>query len=118
MKFPMAPRVLRGFETEFPAANRGYFSFEPAAVFKPRRLPYASVLYGPLLLVLPIPDVDPNTPVKDARWQYALDKERCRGTARGNLAATRRSFSAPRALPWSGDPCPHIGIGPWTPRCG
>ena len=71
----MQPRVVRGFETEFPAANRGYFGFEPAAVFQPRRLPYASVLYGPLLFALPIPEVDPNTPVKDAKWQYALDAD-------------------------------------------
>ena len=75
LKFPMEPRVVRGFETEFPAANRKYFDFEPAAVFQPRRLPYASVLYGPLLFSLPIPDVDPNTPVKDAKWQYALDTD-------------------------------------------
>ena len=84
LKLPMAPRVLRGFEAEFPAANHGYYSFEPAAVFQPRRLPYASVLYGPLLFALPIPNVDPDTPVKGARWQYALDVPPRRGTARGN----------------------------------
>jgi hypothetical protein len=72
LKLQMEPRVIRGFETSFPAANRAYFDFEPDAVFQPRRLPYASVLCGPLLFALPIPDVDPNTPVKDARWQYAL----------------------------------------------
>jgi hypothetical protein len=71
----MAPRVLRGFETAFPSENRAYFEFEPAAVFQPRRLPYASVLYGPLLFALPIPDVDPNTPAQDAKWQYALDTD-------------------------------------------
>ncbi len=71
----MEPRVLRGFETEFPASNRAYFDFEPAVLFQPRRLPYASVLFGPLLFALPIPDVDPNTPVRDARWQYALDTD-------------------------------------------
>ena len=49
LKLPMEPRVLRGYETEFPSANRKYFGFEPAEVFQPRRLPYASVLYGPLL---------------------------------------------------------------------
>ena len=97
VKFPMAPRVLRGFETEFPAADRGYFSFEPAAVFKPRRLPYASVLYGPLLMSLPIPDVDPNTPVKDARWQYALDVPRCRGTESGESRGKETA-------------CPGIGV--------
>jgi hypothetical protein len=75
LRFPMEPQVMHGFETEFPASNRAYFSFEPDAVFQPRRLPYASVLYGPLLFSLPIPDVDPNTPAKDAKWQYALDSD-------------------------------------------
>jgi hypothetical protein len=73
LKLRMEPRVVRGFETPFPTANREYFDFEPAAVFEPRQLPYASVVCGPLLFALPIPDVDPNTPVKDAKWQYALD---------------------------------------------
>ena len=75
LKFPMQPQVIRGFETPFPSANRGYFSFQPDTLFQPRRLPYASVLYGPLLFALPIPDLDPNTPVPDAHWQYALDTE-------------------------------------------
>ena len=73
LHFPMRPRIERGFETAYPAATHEYFSFMPAAVFRPRRLPYASVMFGPLLFSLPIPDVDPNTPVKDAKWQYALD---------------------------------------------
>ncbi|MEK7676977.1 MAG: beta-L-arabinofuranosidase domain-containing protein [Verrucomicrobiota bacterium] len=73
LRFPMKPQVVRGYETEFPSSNRDYFRFEPAAVFQPRRLPYASVLCGPLLFALPIPDTDPNTPLKDAQWQYALD---------------------------------------------
>ena len=75
LKLPMHPEVVRGHETEFPAANRDYFKFEPAEVFQPRRLPYASVHYGPLLFALPIPDVDPNTPSAEARWQYALDTD-------------------------------------------
>jgi hypothetical protein len=75
LRFPMTPRVEHGFETEFPAANRQYFRFEPDSLFQPRRLPYASVLYGPLLFALPLPDVDPNTPVQDAKWQYALDTD-------------------------------------------
>ena len=70
---PMRPAVARGYETEFPSANREYFSFEPAQVFQFRRLPYASVSYGPLLFALPIPEVDANTPVKTAKWQYAID---------------------------------------------
>lgn len=75
LQFPMEPRVVRGYETEFPSVNRDYFKFMPAAVFQPRRLPYASVLCGPLLFSLPIADVDPNTPAADARWQYALDTD-------------------------------------------
>ena len=62
LKFAMAPRVERGYETEFPAANRQYYGPEPDAVFQPRRLPYASVVYGPLLFALPIPDVIPTRP--------------------------------------------------------
>jgi hypothetical protein len=75
LRFPMQPRVVRGHETEIPSANRDYFRYMPTELFEPRRLPYASVLCGPLLFALPIPDVDPNTPVKDANWQYALDTE-------------------------------------------
>lgn len=81
LQLPMEPTVLRGYETEFPSANRKYFSFEPSEVFEPRRLPYASVLCGPLLFALPIADVDPNTPVKDAKWQYALDTDAARHDA-------------------------------------
>ena len=73
LRFPMPPQVVRGYETEFPASVKDYFSFEPAAVFAKRRLPYASVIAGPLLFALAIPDKDPNTPVADARWQFALD---------------------------------------------
>lgn len=75
LRLPMHPRVARGYETEFPSANREYFSFEPPQVFQPRRLPYESVLYGPLLFSLPIPDVDPNTPRSGAKWQYAIDAD-------------------------------------------
>ena len=98
LKFPMAPRVLRGFETEFPAADHSYFSFEPTAVFKPRRLPYASVLYGPLLFALPIPDVDPDQPVKDARWQYALDLQRCQAVAHGKAGGNEAAPVGPGGI--------------------
>ena len=81
LRFPMEPRVVSGFETEFPSANRQYYDYEPESVFQPRRLPYASVLYGPLLFSLSIPDVNPNTPAKAAKWQYALDIDACRAGA-------------------------------------
>ena len=75
VQFSMEPNVIRGYESEFPSVNRKYFDFEPTEVFHPRRLPYASVVCGPLLFVLPIPDLDPNTPDKGAKWQYALDTD-------------------------------------------
>jgi hypothetical protein len=96
LTFPMEPRVVRGYETEFPAANRQYFGFEPDSLFHPRRLPYASVLYGPLLFSLPIPDTDPNTPVKDSKWQYALDTDAARHDR--NITVTRHPM--PRRWDW------------------
>jgi hypothetical protein len=92
LKLRMEPQVIRGFETSFPTANRAYFDFEPDAVFQPRRLPYASALYGPLLFALPIPDVDPNTPAKDAKWQYALDPDASRGD--GGIRVERKPMPA------------------------
>jgi hypothetical protein len=73
LAFAMPVKVDHGYETEFPASVKGYFAFEPAAVFAKRRLPYATVSMGPLLFALPIADRDANTPVPGARWQYALD---------------------------------------------
>ena len=78
LSLPMRPEVVCGYETEFPASVRQYFSYEPAAMFESRRLPYASVTYGPLLFSLAIPDKDPDTPAADARWQYALNVDRGR----------------------------------------
>ena len=60
LRLPMPPRSCAAIETEFPAANRQYYRLEPDAVFQLRRLPYASIVYGPLLFALPIPDVDPE----------------------------------------------------------
>ncbi len=73
LNFPMPVKVLRGFETEYPMANRKYFGFKPDAVFEERRLPFESITRGPLLFALPIPDKDPSTPETGARWQFALD---------------------------------------------
>jgi hypothetical protein len=78
LQFPMRVQVIRGFETEFPASVRKYFGFEPDEVFERRRLPYASLMLGPLLFALPIPDLDPNTPAPNARWQFALDNDAAR----------------------------------------
>ncbi|MGA2247788.1 MAG: beta-L-arabinofuranosidase domain-containing protein [Verrucomicrobiota bacterium] len=73
LEFPMSVRITRGFEMEFPAANREYFGYMQASVFQKKRLPYESVSFGPLLFALPIPDLDPNTVAPDARWKFALD---------------------------------------------
>ena len=81
LRFPMNPRVVCGYETEVPSANRRYFGYRGQEYFQPRRLPYASILLGPLLFSLPVADVDPNTPVADAKWQYALDIDATRRDA-------------------------------------
>ncbi len=81
LRFPMNPRVICGYETEVPSANRRYFGYRGQEYFQPRRLPYASSLLGPLLFCLPVADVDPNTPAVDAKWQYALDTDATRREA-------------------------------------
>jgi uncharacterized protein len=73
LTFPMAVQCVQGYETEYPKTYRSYFDYKPDEVFRKRRLPYASVSYGPLLFALPIADKDPNTHVANAKWQYALD---------------------------------------------
>ena len=88
----MNPRVIRGYETEVPSANRKYFGFRSQEYFQPRRLPYASVLHGPLLFSLPVADIDPNTPVADAKWQYALDTDAARRDA--GITVDRKSMPA------------------------
>ena len=72
LRLPMPVRIERGYETEYPKAK---YWWRKAAVFDHRRLPYASVCYGPLLMALPIADKDPNTPRPDAKWNYALDND-------------------------------------------
>ena len=36
LQLPMTPEIVRGYETEFPSANRKYFNFEPDPLFQPR----------------------------------------------------------------------------------
>jgi hypothetical protein len=99
LQFPMNPRVVRGYETEVPSANRQYFGYRAEEYFQPRRLPYMSVFYGPLLFSLPIPDLDPNTPVADAKWEYALDTD----AARSDGGITVEHTSMPAHWDWSLD---------------
>lgn len=73
VRTPMSVSVTRGIEGAYPKEARDYYSQIPDSLFVKRALPYACVSYGPLLLALPIPDKDPNTPVEGAKWQYALD---------------------------------------------
>jgi hypothetical protein len=42
---------------------------------------YASVCLGPLLFALPIAEVDADTPVPGAKWQFALDTDAVHGEA-------------------------------------
>jgi len=75
LRLSMTPQVDRGYATEVPLENRGYFAYRGPAYFQAQRLPYASVSLGPLLFSLPIAEVDANTPVADAKWGDALDTE-------------------------------------------
>jgi hypothetical protein len=92
LRLPMKPEVVPGYETEVPAVNRKYFGFRSEAYFTPRRAPFASVHLGPLLFALPIPDLDPNTPAPDAKWQYALDVAQARRP--GGLLVERQPMPA------------------------
>ncbi len=92
LRLPMEPALIRGYETEFPIANREYFRFEPEGVFRKRRLPYESVLLGPLLFALPISDRDANTPDPTVRWQYALDNRAAE--TRGDIKVRRNPMPA------------------------
>ena len=77
LHLPMAVRVQRGFETEYPMANRQYFGFKPDSLFQKRRLPYESIFLGPLLFAFPIGEVDANTLADTLgdQWQLALDND-------------------------------------------
>ena len=76
LKFPMAPRVVTGYEKEYPSAVKDYFDFMPAAAFTPHQWPYASVYYGPVLYALPIPDLNSATPQAGANWKFALNVDK------------------------------------------
>jgi uncharacterized protein len=90
LKFPMSVRLDRAYADEYPAANRGYYGYLPKEVFQPKRLPYESIYYGPLLFALPIPDLNPNTPIPGADWQFALDNDPRKSG--GDIIVKRRSL--------------------------
>jgi hypothetical protein len=63
-----------------------------------RGVPYASVIYGPLLFALAIPDTtDANTPDPSARWKFALDVQRPEFTV--ERAAMPAKWDWPLAAP-------------------
>jgi hypothetical protein len=74
LDFPMQPKLTCGRETAFP--DIAYFQEKrnrKLATLRPINNPYASVMYGPLLFALAIPDRNPNAPAAEAKWNYALD---------------------------------------------
>ncbi|MBN2291800.1 MAG: glycoside hydrolase family 127 protein [Pirellulales bacterium] len=71
---PMSVRVARGYENEYPRSGR-YFSTKAPSLYEKRLLPFETVSYGPLLFALPVPEKDINTPVANAKWQYALNND-------------------------------------------
>ena len=74
LKFPMKLKLTEGKETPF--FQTPYFT-KPGnrdlCRVKEISNPFQSILYGPLLFVLPLADIDPNQQVKDEKWNYALD---------------------------------------------
>ena len=93
LQLPMEPRVVRGFETEFPAANRNYFNFEPAVAF-----PAAAIALcerSPMVRCCSpcrSPTWIRTRPFKDANWQYALDTDA--GQRDGGITVTRQPMPA------------------------
>lgn len=93
LKFPMTVRLDRAYADEYPEANRQYYGYLPREVFVPRRLPYETVYYGPLLFALPIADLDPNRPAPGAKWRFALDNDPQKNG--GDIVVKRHSMGSP-----------------------
>ena len=81
LKFPMQPRLVRGWETEFPAANRKYFDFEPAAAVPAA----AAALCERALRSAAVGPADPRRGSQHAceRRQVAVCLGRCGGSGGG-----------------------------------
>ena len=76
LRFPMAPKIEKGWDTGLDLAESPRHKPVPVRVPDPNGpgKPYATVSCGPLLFALPIPDTpDANTPDPNARWAFALD---------------------------------------------
>ena len=71
---PMRRRLVYGRETSYPAIE--YFRqphSRKLAHVEGIHSPFVSVMYGPLLLALPIPDETPNHVASQTGWNYGLD---------------------------------------------
>lgn len=71
--FPMTVLVRQGKETPYPQMDYflkgGYKASKDTTISNP----YECVTYGPLLFSLPIPDINPNQEISNAKFNYALD---------------------------------------------
>jgi hypothetical protein len=71
LRLPMRVEIVQGRETPFPQDE--YFENRSLSKLTEVNNPFACVTYGPLLFALPIPDENPNKPVEDAVFNFALD---------------------------------------------
>ena len=71
LRLPMRVEIAAGRETPFPRDK--YFAKRSLSQLTDIHNPFVSVSYGPLLFALPIPDADPNEPLPNATYSYALD---------------------------------------------
>jgi acetyl esterase/lipase len=71
LRLPMRVEVVTGHETPFPQDK--YFTKRTLSKLTEINNPFACVNYGPLLFALPIADENPDQPVKEAKFNYALD---------------------------------------------
>lgn len=72
LTLPMSVRVETGRETSFPTTRYFNENNRPIALLPDISNPYRCVYYGPLLLALPLRDIDANTQVEGQQWRYAL----------------------------------------------
>ncbi|MDP4204862.1 MAG: glycoside hydrolase family 127 protein [Bacteroidota bacterium] len=73
LSFPMTVQVQRGRETPYPQTNYFLRKEYKSAADTSINNPYECITYGPLLFSLPIPDLNPNQEMANAKFNYALD---------------------------------------------